>query len=580
MVDISKATQNNWKKLKVDEKNKTLDKRANKTKSKKTIMPVELFLHKENITVVKEIVEFIKKEICLSNMQQIMYTLSLRYLILNKLLDNDLKTTYRNVNRFLLEYEGIKIIKKLLEVKLPLNEPDILGIIYQSLQEEGNKNKKGSYYTPSFIVKDMLTNINITKKQKVLDPCCGTGMFLLGIETDDPNNIYGYDIDVIAVQIAKVNLMVKYKRIDFDPKIERKNYFNDEINEKFDIIITNPPWGAKLTDVNPKAYEEIKTKESFSYALYKSINLVNEDGKVIFLLPESFLNVKTHTDIREYVIKNISIEKIVKYNNIFSGVVTKSISIVLKKSTTKNKKIQIFENNREYFEDLQDVLLDQNKVITTNLEIDKKIMKKIYSREYENLKNSKWAIGIVTGDNKKKLIQEEKEGFEKIYTGKEVVEYNLLPCKNYIKYVRSNLQQVAPDEIYREPEKLVYKFISNKLVFAYDNTKSLFLNSANILIPNFKHVTKKEALAFLNSTVFRYLYIRKFGEIKILRGNLEQLPFPILTNENSKKIEDLVDKKLEGKIETKEINKAIYKIYDFKDEEIKHIEGVVNGKVN
>ena len=96
---------------------------------------------------------------------------------------------------------------------------------------------------------------------------------------------------------------------------------------------------------------------------------------------------------------------------------------------------------------------------------------------------------------------------EKIYTGKEIKPYFLEQARHYIFYQRQALQQTAKEEYYRAKEKLVYKFISKKLVFAYDNTGSLFLNSANILIPSIPNMSIKTVMAFLNTPLYQFLYI-------------------------------------------------------------------------
>lgn len=106
--------------------------------------------------------------------------------------------------------------------------------------------------------------------------------------------------------------------------------------------------------------------------------------------------------------------------------------------------------------------------------------------------------------------------------------------ENYINYTRENFQQVAPENIYRAKEKLVYKFISKKLIFAYDNKQRLFLNSANILIPKLENYTIKNVMTFLNSTLFQYIYTKKFNELKVLKGNLTELPFPVFDKKNTK----------------------------------------------
>lgn len=165
---------------------------------------------------------------------------------------------------------------------------------------------------------------------------------------------------------------------------------------------------------------------------------------------------------------------------------------------------------------------------------DIKILEKVKSLGKYNLGQSDWALGVVTGDNKNKLKKNYSVGYEKIYTGKEILPYRLKTPTNYILYDRKQLQQVAKDEYYRAKEKLVYKFISNKLVFAYDDSGSLFLNSANILIPNIPNMSVKTVLAFLNSELYQYMYIVLFSEIKVLKGNLIELPFPQISSEMDK----------------------------------------------
>ena len=203
---------------------------------------------------------------------------------------------------------------------------------------------------------------------------------------------------------------------------------------------------------------------------------------------------------------------------------------------------------------------------------DKEILNIFKKKGKYFLNKSIWGLGIVTGDNKNKLSSICLKGMEKIYTGKEIQKYILKSAKNYIYFDRNNLQQVAKDEIYRAEEKLVYKFISNKLTFAYDNTKSLFLNSANILIPFIPSMCIKSILAFLNSTLFQFAYIKLFGEIKILKGNLLELPFPEIFKETDNTISSSVNKILNGNnSEIKNIDSYIFSIYNYSATQIEYI---------
>lgn len=140
---------------------------------------------------------------------------------------------------------------------------------------------------------------------------------------------------------------------------------------------------------------------------------------------------------------------------------------------------------------------------------------------------------------------------------------------------------MAKEKYYRAKEKLVYKFISNKLVFAYDDTASLFLNSANILIPQIPNMSIKTVLGFLNSELYQYLYCTLFSEIKILKGNLIELPFIGITQEQDNLISSYVQNILNGNDNyIINVQEEIYKLFNINDLQIKYIKEKINGRFN
>ena len=123
--------------------------------------------------------------------------------------------------------------------------------------------------------------------------------------------------------------------------------------------------------------------------------------------------------------------------------------------------------------------------------------------------------------------------------------------------------------MYRAKEKLVYKFVSSHLCFTYDDKQRLFLNSANILIPEVDGMSIKTVLAFLNSALFNFLYAKRFNDIKILKGNLSALPFPKISAEQNQQFSALVDQALSGDISAEdEINALVFSLYELDQEEI------------
>ena len=580
-----------------------LNKRANKAKADRTFLPDEYSQDKIGFSELNSIVDFIKSNnidlfpalllvsLNLLKKEKILLEANIRDVIQKKDLSFTNKQINEEIKSWLSEIDEGKIKENfifLLNCNIP-KQRDILGFLYQSLLHEGQKSQNGSYYTPSNIVDEIITEY-ARKDSKILDPCCGTGQFLLafGDVVENPSNIYGIDIDEIAVRIARLNILIKYKNKDFAPNIVCKNTLfdignydlfslNDENIRDFDVIATNPPWGVHFSKENienlKKLYPAITSFESFSYFLKKSIDLLRNDGVISFILPESILNVKTHKDIREIILRNSQIKKIVYLDRVFKNVFTPVVRIDIKKSEKKNGGIQIRKEKAQYeigqtrWLDNQDFIFD----IHSN-GFDTEIINKIYQEGHTTLENkADWALGIVTGNNKKFIADEPREGFEPIYKGKDVENFVLSTPSNYIQFTPEKFQQVAPTDRYRAKEKLVYRFISKYLVFAYDNQQKLTLNSANLIIPKIPNYPIKVIAALFNSSLYQFIFQKKFSSIKVLRSHIEKLPLPLWDKKTFSEIIKLVDETIQDNNSFEKLDDYIMNKYSLSSKEIDYI---------
>ncbi len=579
-----------------------LNKRANKRNSAKTFIPKE-YTGENNIDAhITSISDYIEENSLSVNESIFLLSLNLLYkekLVFSSSLDVILtfkESYYKNIYLLRILEDFFQSIKdfskehhcqKLLEQEIPLHN-DILGLIYQSIKSEGEKAKQGSYYTPKQIVDEIIKEY-VKENFKILDPCCGTGQFLLNacVSISNPNNIYGFDIDPLAVFIAKINLIIKFKALNFNPNIFEKNtlleidssslFKTKEYLEFYDLVLTNPPWGLHFENGTlntlKSIYPHIKSQESFSYFLSISIEMLSENGILSFILPESILNIKVHKDIRNTILKNTSILKIIKLGRAFTNVFTNVIRIdLMKKSPDEKHKIKVITDSK-YFINQARFLSNPDFIFDIDVnDYDNEIIKKAFKLPYSTLKkNADWALGIVTGDNKKFIHTIKTDGCEEIYKGKDVNKYVLSSASNYIKFEPDKFQQVAPVEKYRAEEKLIYKFISNKLVFAYDDKQKLTVNSANILIPKVNNYPNKVILALLNSSLYQFIYLKKFNTIKVLRGNLEELPLPVFSEAIYKELIALVDKVLLKKIDSSVIDDYVMDLFQITEAEKKHI---------
>ena len=533
MPRISKATEYNWKKLNSDA-NEKLTKRANKTQSTKRITATNyLDDSKANILLQKLLTID-------SSIDCIMYTLVCSALTSKELMHK------KHVKEFLNKYNNLSCI----DIEIPNDiwetSEDVLGFIYQSLITEGERNLTGQYYTCKSVVSYIVGDKTLSDTETFLDPCCGSGAFLMGVNTNNPSNLYGFDINPTAVMIASANLLIKYHDKEFAPNIYCADFLNkdlfdsDNINNipfRFDNIYTNPPWGSDKEGVYFKNYPLIKSKERASMVIVESLARLKESGTLYFLLPTSLLKIKTHGDIRKYILSNSTIRQIDLYKERFDGVFTDyfSIRLTLEKPDSQKYIVTSESGNFEIALTLEDKKAG-NIAIETFSNLDNSIIDKMESSCHDKLSHSQWALGIVTGDNKNKVKKEMAEGLEPVYVGKHVGPFKLQAESAYILFDPENFQQCSKEEFFRAPEKLIYRFIAKYPIVAYDDKQCLCLNSANILIPQLDTISIKSVAALLNSSLYHYYYSIKFSDIKVLKGNLQELPFPKLTR---KQDEDL-----------------------------------------
>jgi len=410
-----------------------------------------------------------------------------------------------------------------------------LGEDYESSLSDSYRNKEGIYYSPPQVVRDLLsTPQNHVGQATFCDPCCGSGNFIIrALEIGfNPKNIYGYDVDPVAVEITKARIR---EFCGYTSTNIQKGDFLQVASmgkpQRFDHIFTNPPWGKKLPkeekDFFGSRFKSGSSVDTCSLFFFACLECLNDRGMLGILLPESFFNISTFEIARIQALSH-SVERLVDYGKVFKGIMVKAQAIVLTNTSAKPNGIVRCEIAGKRIDRLAKSFSCNPKTIL-NLCCDQDAadtLEYLFTIPHITLEGrASWGLGIVTGNNKKFIQNSPKDGLIPVFKGSDVSQHKLKNPSSYIPADLSFYQQVAPLRLFKASEKLIYKFISSRLCFFYDTKQRFVLNSANMLIPNVEFPVPTKVLGeLLSSDFMNWIFSNIFNTHKILRGDIESLP--------------------------------------------------------
>lgn len=236
---------------------------------------------------------------------------------------------------------------KSLNIRSAMNSgTDILGRFYEVFLKYGNGAKEiGIVLTPRHITKFAVEVANISYKDILFDPACGTGGFLVAgfdnvkrnsnedqLNFFKTNGIYGIEQEPEVMALALVNMIF---RGDGKNNIVEGNCFTKAIPKKATKVLMNPPFALKKDD-----------EKEFKF-IDRALEQMDDGGLLIAIIPSTIM-FKSQNALkwRKNLLNNHTLAGVIKLpEDLFYPVAVHTSLVIIKKGTPHKNDANVYWGN-------------------------------------------------------------------------------------------------------------------------------------------------------------------------------------------------------------------------------------------
>ncbi|MDM2548386.1 N-6 DNA methylase [Mycobacteroides abscessus] len=234
-----------------------------------------------------------------------------------------------------------ELVKQFEKYDLSKTGFDVKGEAFEHFLGDTFTGGLGQYFTPRNVVEFIVEAVDPAPDDSVIDPFCGTGGFLIdhheraagkiretkqSVKSKEEalrhlgeDCIFGIDWNERTSLACRMNMVV-HGEGDSGRHIFRQSGFLDVSDNaggnlvgdnKFDVCLTNPPFGSAETDKSVLNKFTVssgrKSIERAALALERAIRLVKPGGHIGIIIMDGILNNSSTASIRKYVLQNAEV---------------------------------------------------------------------------------------------------------------------------------------------------------------------------------------------------------------------------------------------------------------------------------
>ena len=246
----------------------------------------------------------------------------------------------------------------------------------QLIEDASAQKLRGAYYTPPAIASFILHwGINGSTDADILEPSCGDGVFLEQMAKENMLFHHATAVEYEAAEAEKARAIGLH-----DSKVINADFhrFCLDTEQRFNLVVGNPPFiryqyydeGQQLlaSEIFKKAgLKRSKLTNAWVTFVVGCTQLLQNEGKMGFVIPSELLMVKYAQQLRSYLAKTFNKINIISFKNlVFEEIQQEVVLLLCEKNGSNEHKIEHLE-----VKDIEGLLaLDPHKLEFPSKDID------------------------------------------------------------------------------------------------------------------------------------------------------------------------------------------------------------------
>ncbi len=229
-------------------------------------------------------------------------------------------------------------------------DAEALDAVFEQLVTRVGKGDKGQFFTPRHVVDWIVRLLLLSRGERVVDPACGSGAFLVHARANAKVETWGMDVDARAVRVAR---LVSIASGEDPARIVRGDSLRRDAGGpgEADVVVTNPPFAGDVAYAGYAVARAGKRVERDALFVERCLEMLRPGGRLAIVLPHNKVAARSWRGLRAWLTENARVLAVASLprETFMPHTSQKAVVVFAKKRATPTPFARVDRGERTFF---------------------------------------------------------------------------------------------------------------------------------------------------------------------------------------------------------------------------------------